>query len=206
MSHSVLLKERATQHRQDLNLQDVVQPSFFAELIRTTFVMRDMSTAASVLFTAPYSGCGVSYVCSCVAAELACEGGKVLLADAAAIAALADRNTDRDRAVALCEQAAPGGAWVLGSRQISALSAEWPDAQRQTPSVILDALAQEFTHIVIDAPAISVSDVALRLATCVDGSILVAEAGRTEKRQMQALHRKFVSLGARVFGSVYNAY
>jgi len=205
VSHSVLLKERAGKHRDDLTLQDAVQPSFFAGLIRATFVIRDLSTAATVLFTAPYSGCGVSYVCSCIAAELAGEGGKVLLADAAVILKLADQNAERHRAVALCEQVAPGGAWVLGSHQARAEMSH-PQMARQAPEVILDALAQEFTHIVIDAPAISVSDVALRLATCVDGSILVAEAGRTEKRQMQALHRKFISLGARVFGSVYNAY
>ena len=206
MNTTVLLTERYVRPRASEAPQEPAHHSYFSELIRVVFnrptqnLETDLGTA--VLFAAPHPGCGVSYICSYIAADLAASGGKVLLADAQAVLALTSR--DSGRAVSLCERVEPGQVWVLGGKQIED-AGHCPPRLPSSPMAVLDLLTQEFTHIVIDAPALSVSDDALTLSAAVYGSVFVAEAGRTEKRQLTEARSKFTSLGARVFGSIYNA-
>ncbi len=176
--------------------------SYFSELIRVVFERPGEALGSAVQFAAPHPGCGVSYICSSIAAELAASGAKVLLADAQAILAIAHR--DGVHAVALCERVEPGRVWVLGSRQIehAGLSSS---RVLSSPAAVLELLRHEFSHIVIDAPALSVSDDALTLSATVLGTVFVAASARTEKRQIVEACRTFTSLGAKVFGSVYNA-
>ena len=177
-------------------------PSYFSELIRVVFERRSEVLGSAVQFAAPHPGCGVSYICSSIAAQLAGMGGKVLLADAQAILALAHRGAVH--AAAVCERVEPGRVWVLGSCQIEAAGLGSSRAA-SSPAAALELLRREFSHVVIDAPALSASDDALTLSAAVLGTVFVAASGRTEKRQIVNAHRTFTSLGARVFGSVYNA-
>ena len=67
-------------------------------------------------------------------------------------------------------------------------------------------MSEQFTHVLLDAPALSVSDDALSLAAAVRGIVLVAKVGATTKRELLQAQQQFEALGGRVLGSVYNAW
>src|ERR1700761_8861258 len=91
--------------------------SYFSDLLRIAFAQQPGSLAPIVMFTAPGPRCGVSFVCSCIAAELASEGNKVLLADAHALISLA-RQEGRVP-LKYCERVEPGRVWVMGMSQLA---------------------------------------------------------------------------------------
>jgi Mrp family chromosome partitioning ATPase len=182
--------------------REPVGKSYFSDLLRIAFPKQPESLAAPTMFTAPHPGSGVSFVCSCIAAELACEGGKVLLADAHALISLARQ--DGRFPLPYCERVEPGRVWVLGMSQLATADTDSRAVYLSAASV-LDRLVPEFSHIIIDAPAISESDDALLLSTSVHGIVLLAKRGRTTKREIVNAQRKMASLGGRVLGSIYNS-
>ena len=202
MSATTLPAERVARLQVSTEIVEPVRRTYFSDLIRVSFPKQPDGLACATLFTAPQPGCGVSFICSYIAAEMAAQGGKVLLADANAILALAHLNGAT--ALQLCERIEPGRVWVLGAQQ---LSKRRPDAKGVGTSVtsLLDYLKREFSAIIIDAPATSESNDALLLSTVVHGTVLVAEAGQTTKAQVVHAHRSIVALGGRVLGSVYNS-
>lgn len=144
----------------------------------------------------------MSFTSSYVATELETLGGRVLLADAQALVNLARRPAQDF--VKLAERVDLSRLWVLGMKQVSTRSSEDRSSVSSVISV-LAALRHEFTYIVIDAPALSASADAITLATAVYGTVFVAQAGRTAMNEVVRARQKFVSLGGRVLGSVYNA-
>jgi Mrp family chromosome partitioning ATPase len=183
-------------------MREPVRKSYFSDLIRIAFPKQPESLAAPTMFTAPHPGSGVSFVCSCIAAELASEGSKVLLADAHALISLA--REDGRFPLQYCERVEPGRVWVLGMSQLAIADAGSESGYLSVASV-LDRLVPEFSHIIIDAPAISESDDALLLSTSVYGTVLLAKRGRTTKREIVDAERKMASLGGHVLGSIYNS-
>jgi tyrosine-protein kinase Etk/Wzc len=176
--------------------------SYFSELIETVFLHDHDLHCRPIMFTSPDPETGVSFICSYVATELASLGRKVLLLDAQSLASLARRPTQD--AVKHVEQIDLSHLWVLGPRQ---LSVRLPEDRGPASSLtsVMATLREEFTNILVDAPALSVSDDAIKLATIVYGTVFVAQAGRTEKQEIVKASREFVSLGGRVLGSIYNA-
>ena len=176
------------------------QASYFLDLLRIAYGTQSDGPGTAVVFTGLDRGCGVSYVCCSVAAELALRGGKVLLADAEAIAALAGV----PRPGAYCERIEPGRVWVLGMNQVNAERPHLATGRGSSTSV-LRLLQPEFSFVVIDAPTVPASDVALSLAGMAQGVVFVAQAGKTVARELKETQNHFKSLGARVLGTVYNA-
>ncbi len=174
-------------------------PSLFADLIRTVFPLKAEAAGTTLMLTAPHRGCGVSYASSCIVAELAPSNAKVLLADAHSLALLRHAETAFSR----CERIGPGRVWILGHRQSRAGD---PDFYKSvvSPLAVLEALRQEFTHIVIDTPALDESELALLFATAVTGVVLVVRAGHTEAQAITESCKQLTSLGAHIFGSVYS--
>lgn len=154
------------------------------------------------MFVSPHPGAGVSFISSYVATELAALGGRVLLADAQGLVALTRMPVQL--AVKQVERIELSRLWVLGSRQIGLPLDDERDTTSSLAS-IMSALRDDFPYIVIDAPALSVSDDAIKLATIVHGTVLVAQAEHTLKQEVRAACDRFTSLGGRVLGSVYNA-
>ncbi|HYP53699.1 MAG TPA: polysaccharide biosynthesis tyrosine autokinase, partial [Pyrinomonadaceae bacterium] len=69
---------------------------------------------------------------------------------------------------------------------------------------LLGALAERFTHIVIDSPpAISFTDASI-LSTLVDGVMLVVHAGRSSRAVVRRAKQQLVDVGANIFGVVLN--
>ena len=189
-----------------LHAEETVSPvrrqSYFSELIETVFPRDFDPRSKPVLFTSPTPGAGGSFICSYIAAELAGQGGRILLADVQALGSLARRSVED--AGSYPERVETSRLWVLGARQAMARPLEKGGGPAATAGV-LAALREEFTHILLDAPALSVSDEAMSLASAVHGTVLIAQAGATAKSDIARARDQFVSLGGRVLGSIYNA-
>ncbi|HEV2765085.1 MAG TPA: polysaccharide biosynthesis tyrosine autokinase, partial [Pyrinomonadaceae bacterium] len=69
---------------------------------------------------------------------------------------------------------------------------------------LLGALAERYTHIVIDSPpAISFTDASI-LSTLVDGVMLVVHGGRSSRAVVRRAKQQLVDVGANIFGVVLN--
>ncbi|HEV2763229.1 MAG TPA: CpsD/CapB family tyrosine-protein kinase, partial [Pyrinomonadaceae bacterium] len=69
---------------------------------------------------------------------------------------------------------------------------------------LLSALAERYTHIVIDSPpAISFTDASI-LSTLVDGVMLVVHGGRSSRAVVRRAKQQLVDVGANIFGVVLN--
>lgn len=202
MSATPIQAERVSRIPLPHELPDSFRRSYFSDLIRAAFPKQPDNAGCATLFTAAHAGCGVSFICSYVATEVAVQAGKVLLADAKALVELTEKY-DED-AFQLCERIEPGRVWILGTQQLrnKGTLRRPPSASLST---VLDQLSKEFPAIVIDAPAVSDSDDALLLSTAVYGTVLVAEADRTDKRAFAEAYRRISGLGGRVLGSIYNS-
>lgn len=201
MSASTLPAERLPRLQTPVEAVEPVRRSYFYDLIRIAFPKQPDPLAGTSMFVAPHSGCGVSFLCSHIATELA-QGNRVLLADASTLVALTHQ--DIDNTSQICERVEPGRVWVLGQQQLAKFKGDARVAHSSI-AALLDDLKEEFSAIIIDAPALSDSDAALVLSTAVYGTILVAQAGHTSKRQIVDAHRRISTLGGRVLGSIYNS-
>lgn len=200
MNTSVFSADRAPRLLYTEEAPAPVRRSYFSDLIQTVFFRDIDPECRPTMFTSTTSGAGVSFVCSSVATELAALGGKVLLADAQTLVRLA-RRPEKD-AVNGPERIDLSRLWVLGPRQIDLRAA--PDGVPSSLTTVLTALRDEFTHIIVDAPALSSSEDAIILAAVVYGTIFVAQSGSTGTQEIAQARQKFISLGGRVLGSVYN--
>ena len=174
----------------------------FSDLIQTLFHSDPRSAAKGILFTSTATGAGVSFVCSCIATELASQGDRVLLADAQTLLRLARRPVEH--IFPICQRIETSTLWVLGPRQYEDRAAD-PHVDESSATTVLSMLSQTFNHIVVDAPSLSSSDDAVLLATAVHGTVLVVPSGSSEPQEIAQICRQFSSLGARILGSVYNA-
>ncbi|MGH9903765.1 MAG: polysaccharide biosynthesis tyrosine autokinase, partial [Pyrinomonadaceae bacterium] len=69
---------------------------------------------------------------------------------------------------------------------------------------LLNSLAEQYTHVVIDSPpAISFTDASI-LSTMVDGVILVVQAGRSSRAVARRAKQQLIDVGANIFGVVLN--
>jgi Mrp family chromosome partitioning ATPase len=176
--------------------------TYFSDLIQTLFNGDQRSAGKGILFTSTTSGAGVSFVCSSIATELANQGDRVLLADAQTILRLARRPVES--IFPICQRIETSTLWVLGPKQYRDTTVD-SHVEESSATAVLALLAQTFTHVVIDAPALSLSDDAMLLATAVHGTVLVVQSGGAGPQEVSRICRQFSSLGARVLGSVYNA-
>ncbi len=161
---------------------------------------RDMECRPTMI-TSVAPDAGVSYVCAYLATELANATGRVLLADAHTLLQLA--RVPATVAVALAEPVDPGKLWVLGPKQLEVPFVENPSA-RSSVAALLACCRQTFTHVIIDAPSLDVSEDAITLATAVYGTILAVQFD-TRKQAVIHARERITSLGGRVLGSIFNA-
>jgi len=155
----------------------------------------------SLMLTAPQPRSGVSYLASCITIMLAERHGTTLLVDALAILQLARKGRAPTRN--MCVQINHGPLWVLSSASVALMSMdtlEVPLTVRQ----IVEKLELLFSYVMVDAPAMSISNAAESLSTAVNGSILVVMPNVTEVREVSAVRSKLAARGGRVFGAIYN--
>ena len=91
-----------------------------------------------------------------------------------------------------------------GSTWTKTLSKSTPRANYQScrEQIVAQRALHHFT--LLDCPALSASSDVLRIASLVDGIILVLEAERTRKEQIREAERQLVASGGRVLGHILN--
>lgn len=80
----------------------------------------------------------------------------------------------------------------------------YPNPARRTLTDLLHLIRLEFDYIIVDAPALSHSDLALRYAGDVDAVVLVVEANKTRTSAIAAACRRLHTMNANVAGLVCN--
>ena len=89
----------------------------------------------------------------------------------------------------------PGGSWISDASGLLE-----SNAMRD----LLNALADNYSHIILDsAPVLESADTSV-LAPLVDGIVLVARAGATPPRAFLHLSRHLAAVGGRIIGAVMN--
>ncbi|RRA49061.1 tyrosine-protein kinase family protein [Acidipila sp. EB88] len=175
----------------------------FSELVRELFSTHAL-LPTRILLTAAERGAGVSFLCSHLAAEVAHQGGRVLLVDARALLSIAALTPGA--ALSLCRRAAQPGLVTLGMQEVEQEKA-WDD--ETTPAglpALLRAFEGEYGHLLIDAPALSVHQDALRLASLVSGTVLVARRQQSRETDLKRAQALLKLHGGRLSGAIFNAY
>jgi len=183
---------------------ELTKRSYFSGLIAEIFDKSRRNSRTGVMLTSPLRDAGVSFICSCIAAELALQGAKVLLIDARAL--LAVRTYSPRTVIALCKRIGPLQLWVLGLEETTVLKTAAKDDRSGALGTLLHELEQEFPYLLIDAPALSTGRDANLLATSVYGTVIVARSGQTGEAELKQAHKALGEFGGRVLGSIFNAH
>jgi succinoglycan biosynthesis transport protein ExoP len=183
---------------------ELIKRSYFTGLIAEIFDRSRKTSRTGVMLTSPLRNAGVSFICSCIAAELALQGAKVLLIDARALVAI--RACPPRSVIALCKRIGPLQLWVLGLEETAVLKATTKNDRSSTLGALLHELGQEFPYLLIDAPALSTGRDASLLATSVYGTVIVARSGQTGEAELKQAHKALGEFGGRLLGSIFNAH
>ena len=137
-------------------------------------------------------------VCENIAAELAAAGNRVVIVRGAALL--------QTPSPALPEESdfAPSGtpdvwSWPPPSGAPIEFFKAGPVA---APGRWLDCLRQSFDAVLLDCPPVADSPAAVELAALADVAVLVVEAGRTTKPQIQRAQRALQSRAVKLAGSI----
>ncbi len=167
-----------------------------------------------VAFTATSPAAGVSYVVQSFGTELARYTGKqTLIIDAQRLKSL--YVSDYTRMPHCCYETSLANLWLLpeaeeegGTSQLEKYSRQSsPDAWQLKPEFGADrigALRVSFDYILIDCPPLEASSEATLLAPFVDGMVIVVEAGRAKRDQIQRAQQTIEMAEGRLLGFVLN--
>jgi polysaccharide biosynthesis transport protein len=169
--------------------------------------------AAVTLLAGPLGGEGCSTVAVSLAAALARSGSRVMLIDADLRRARISRLLGLSDRMGLVEVAAGRAALaeVVRPAQHGALTivpagAPPHDAGEILRSAgmrsLLDALGQDYDHVIIDTPPVLPTPDAAELGTLVDQCVLVGRFRRTQDRDLAAAARSLSDHGAKLSGVV----
>jgi len=187
---------------------------FYLELIRNVFQAVDGEGKLQhrvVAFTSAARGDGVSYVVNTIAKELATQTQRrVLAVDASGLLKIRVpepaqvvrhcSETQLDNLLTLPSEGTTSGLVGLpGSNQL----ANWYSDPEHRASV-LKALRWNFDYVVIDCPSLDVASDISFLAPIIDGVVVVVQAGRTRRGQIQRAREAVERTGGNFLGFVLN--
>jgi hypothetical protein len=159
----------------------------YSELIR-----RHFHTRSAVAIVAVGSGPGAGGVCEGIAAELALSGHRVVVVSIGALL----------REESGCTPGTAPNVW------------HWPSAAGRrleffkSPGPVddaagwLDSLRLTFDSVLLDCPAAETAPAAAQLAALADAAMLVVEAGRTSRQQIQRDQRALQLRGVKLAGCI----
>ena len=164
----------------------------------------------AVAFTSANPGEGISHVVRSFAGELAYHTGKrTLVVDARRLQRL--RVADYMYMPRSCVRTALPNLWTLPMEDFADAPADKTRLQlaawQNEPEFGLDrvqALSTSFDYTLIDCPSIKSSYEAALLAPMVDGVILVIEADRTKRDQIQRAQQTIEMANGKLLGMVLN--
>lgn len=174
--------------------REVPRSGEYLELIR-----RHFHTRSAVAIVAVGSGQGAGDVCENIAAELAAFGNRVVIVSVDAllrmnpVAAPEESGCTPGRTpnVWLWPSAAGGQVEFFKSRGPADPAGNW-----------LDSLRPNFDSVLLDCPATETAPAAAELAAMADAAMLVVEAGRTTRQQIQRDQRALQLRGVKLAGCI----
>jgi hypothetical protein len=194
----------------------------FLTSIKAKNIFADKSVA--VAFTSTESKEGVSYVVNSFASELATRTRqRILIADAEELlkAQIFHKNQIADH----CQRINLGNLYLLesdgkfssgksnGDQQLRVKSKSNGDRQLQVKSQFpkleqglnnLQILRKTFDFILIDSPALNISDEATLFASAIEGVVLVVEANHTRREQVRNSIKTIKRASGNLIGCVMN--
>ncbi len=166
-----------------------------------------------VAFTAASPKEGVSHVVRSFGAELVrCTGKRTLIVDAQRLQRL--QASDHIRMSQYCVETDVTNLWIMPpDEEVAAgirdechthLPASARQHEQQLGQDQIQALRVSFDHVLIDCPSLKASYMAAMLAPHVDGVVLVVEADRTKRDQIQRAQRTVETADGALLGCVLN--
>jgi len=187
-----------------------------SKLVERIFLLPGSEYNHTVVFTSTDSGSGCSWICARVAELLASQvTGSVCVVDANLQSPTLHEQFGVSNHHGLSDALQNPGTirgYVsqLSRRNLALVScgSELEAGQRLMASdrmrMRLSELRSEFDYVLIDCPAVSVSNVALSLGTAADGLVLVLKANETRKDRARNAVRDLQNAKVKVLGAVLN--
>jgi len=190
--------------RQQLGLHTAMPDALheaFTSLIQRVYVSSQNSSVRILMVTAAQPGSGVSYIASCLSTLLAEKFGSTLLIQGRVLDDLARRRVRPVRSD--CASVKQSRLSVLGETEAAEIVDHLGRGKKDVPFVI-DWLLHEFEYVIVDAPALSMSKIALTLSPHVDGVLLVVVPNETDIGDVRGARNRLKSADAHLLGAIYN--
>jgi hypothetical protein len=164
----------------------------YAELIRRFF--RSPTSLALIGASAPTR---TAEAARGIAAEIGSLGARAVIVKVDQLVGV-----DSPPAGARCAREGALNVWLCP--QPSAASVEFAQNPEgaHVESDWLSSLARDFDAVLLECPAIEISPLAVEMASFCDAAVLVVEAGRTVRQQIQDVQRTLVIRGVKLAGCV----
>jgi Mrp family chromosome partitioning ATPase len=166
----------------------------YLDLIRQHF-----HTRSAVAIVAVGSGQGAGDVCDNLAAELAASGNRVVIV---AIEALLRMNPEPPPDESRCSPGRTPNVWRWPSTSGGQLEFFKSHSPADPAANWLDSLRVAFDSVLLDCPATETAPAAAQLAAMADAALLVVEASRTTRHQVQHDQRALQLRGVKLAGCI----
>jgi len=174
--------------------REVPRSGEYLELIRRHFQGR-----SAVAIVPVGSGQGAGDVCENIAAELARSGKRVVIVSVDALLRMDPAATPEKSG---CAPGRTPNVWLwpsAGGEQLEFFKSRGP---ADPTGKWLDFLRLTFDSVLLDCPAAETSPAAAPLAAMADAAMLVVEAGRTTRQQIQRDQRALQLRGVKLAGCI----
>jgi len=193
--HSLILEKATSEAAPNGNLkalQEIPRSAVYADLVRRYFHGR-----RALAVTAAGSGRAAQHTCRRLAAELAASGNRVVVVD---VSAMLRTGPHCDPAACLPSKAHNVWTWPSpAGERVEFFKSAAPAAEAGS---LVDSLCRIFDSVLLDCPAPETEPAAAEIAALADAAILVAEAGRTTKQQVERSQRELQSAGVTLAGCI----
>jgi Mrp family chromosome partitioning ATPase len=147
-----------------------------------------------VALTSPNPGAGVSHITRALADSLRKGGGQIAIS-------VDCWHLKYDRCDSAETEKTVNSFWEMGNS--AGFIPNWHSIQENVVAS-LEKLRRKYRYVLIDCPSLKETLDAVRIAPLVDGIVLVIEANRTQKEQIQYAERTIETTSGRILGHVLN--
>jgi hypothetical protein len=174
--------------------REVPRSGEYIELIH-----RHFPTRAAVAIVAVGTGQDAGDVCENIAAELAASGNRVVVASVNSLLHMNPAPTPEESG---CTPARTPNVWLWPPAAGGQLEFLKPRTPVDPAGTWLDSLRLTFDSVLLDCPATETAPAAAQLAAMADAAMLVVEAGRTTRQQIQHDQRALQLSGVKLAGCI----
>lgn len=180
-----------------------VRPEFAREVPRSSeyleLIRRHFHNRSAVAIVAVDSGKGAGDVCENVAAELAASGKRVVIVS---VGGLLRMNPGAASEESKCTPGKVPNMWLWPPADGGQVEFFKSRGAMDPAGNWLDSLRLNFDSVLLDCPATETAPAASEFAAMADAAMLVVEAGRTTRQQIQRDQRALQLRGVKLAGCI----